>query len=436
MEMQFKNEIKKLADIVVWADNLITAAGFDVEKYKNDAASAYCHVKAHELWKIKTVVLEAIDRHTAYTNALNKDIADKAAKIDLLEKEIEGRKEGYVALKTQMDVALANKDEKAKELINISTKEISELKKELADCKVKIRHQKENLDGINKTLGIRTKENERLIAVKNNQEKEIEAHEAENARLSEKIKNMHDTITELTHDIDNYKSWNADLHRDIKSEINGKNDLVDAYEKKYDEFEKKIAELEKQNNYLTKELEETCRTKEADLKNHNKRDMTLVDELAKKNDEIKELKGSIEYYKNQERIRTDQLRATESKVEELHGSINRLTLNCRAKNTEIARLAKEHSDIRHKLAKRTAELEFNGEDDHGRAGFKKYIEWLIEEEERAVPERFKERLNEEITTIFEKKEETEVKGVGRTSSGRYPWGAKVNDIPCGEDSIE
>lgn len=59
------------------------------------------------------------------------------------------------------------------------------------------------------------------------------------------------------------------------------------------------------------------------------------------------------------------------------------------------------------------------EDDHGRAGFKKYIEWLIEEEERAVPERFKARLNEEITEIFEKEEETEVK-----------------DIPCGEDSIE
>lgn len=258
---------------------------------------------------------ELIERHNVYTSALNKDIADKAAKIDLLEKEIEGRKEGYTALKELMDtkyisieehnnicedfkkkiVKLEKESEKWQDLAKMNRdticnqydvcedfkKKVAELEKELADCKVKIRHQKENLDGINKTLEIRTKENESLIKVRNNLNKEIEAHESENARLSEKIMNLKGTITELSHEIDDYKSWNASLHKDIK------------------------------------------------------------------------------------------------------------------------------------------ELKKEKEDDYGKSGFKRYIEYLIEEEERAVPERFKERLNKEITAIFTKEEETEVK-----------------DIPCGEDAIE
>lgn len=320
-----KNEIKKLADIVVWTDGIIRDAGYNEEKYKSDGSTAYCHVKAHELWRIRDVVLESMERHAVYTNALNKDIADKAAKIELLEKEIEGRKEGYIALKVRMDTQYISIDDH-NDVCKAYEKKVAELKKEsekwqdlakmnrdticnqydvcedfkkkIADLEEKVKHQRENLDGINKTLEIRTKENESLIKVRNNLNKEIEAHESENARLSEKIMKLHGTITELSHDIDDYKSWNASLHKDIK------------------------------------------------------------------------------------------------------------------------------------------ELKKNKEDDHGRSGFKRYIEHLIEEEERAVPERFKERLNQEITAIFTKEEETEVKGNGRTSSGRYPWGAKVNDIPCGEDAIE
>ena len=291
MEMQFKNEIKKLADIVVWADNWIEElkSGLTEEEFEEDA-------EVKEFEAVKTVVLESMERHAVYTNALNKDIADKAAKIDLLEKEIEGRKEGYTALKEFMDTKYISIDEHNKickeveDTIEYYEDEIKSLndeverrrnrylkdsefiiniKKELEDWKEreriksnmlrdakakiteleeKVKHQRENLDGINKTLEIRTKENESLIAVKNNQDREIEAHESENARLSEKITSLKDTITELSHEIDNYKSWNEDLHRDIKSEINGKNDLVDAYEKKYDEFEKKIAELKKERD--------------------------------------------------------------------------------------------------------------------------------------------------------------------------------------------
>lgn len=297
-------EIKKLADIIEWADSwiegikpvLINLGEFETDK------------DVKQLEAVKRVVSEAIERHQVYTNALNKDLADKAAKIDLLEKEIEGRKEGYVALKELMDtkyisieehnnicedfkkkiVELKKESEKWQDLAKMNRDTIcdqydvcEDFKKKIVELEEKVKRQKENLDGINKTLEIRTKENESLVKVRNNLNKEIEAHESENARLTERIMELKGTISELAHEIDNYKSWNASLHKDIK------------------------------------------------------------------------------------------------------------------------------------------ELKKNKEDDYGKSGFKRYIEHLIEEEERAVPDRFKERLNEEITAIFTKEEETE-----------------VNDIPCGEDAIE
>lgn len=307
MEMQFKNEIKKLADVVVWADNWINnmKVGLTDEEFAEDE-----EVRAFET--VKKVVLESMERHAVYTTALNKDIADKAAKIDLLEKEIEGRKEGYIALKVRMDTKyisiddhndvckayekkvaeLEKESEKWQDLAKMNRdticdqynvceefkKKITELENEIEGRKKtiklldeKVERQRENLNALNKTLEIRTKENERLIAVKNNQYKEIEAHESENARLSEKI-----------------------------------------------------IELKKEKSYLKKELNETCTCKELDLKGHNRREMALVNDLADKNDEIKKLEESIDYYKNQERIRTDQLRATERKVDELWGLVNEL----------------------------------------------------------------------------------------------------------------
>lgn len=324
--MEKNLEFNKLADIVTWADGIIRDAGYNEEKYKSDGSTAYCHVKAHELWRIRDVALESIERHSVYTNALNNDIAEKAAKIDLLEKEIEGRKEGYIALKKRMDTdyitidehnniceefknkieKLNKESEKWQDLAKMNRDTIcnqydvcEDFKKKIADLEEKVKHQRENLDGINKTLEIRTKENESLVKVRNNLNKEIEAHESENARLSGKITSLKGTITELSHEIDDYKSWNASLHKDIK-------------------------ELKDENSYLKKELNETCTTKELDLKGHNRREMALVNELADKNDEIKKLKESIDYYKNQERIRTDQLRATERKVDELWGLVNEL----------------------------------------------------------------------------------------------------------------
>ena len=369
-------EINKLEDVVVWFDYWIAETKLDLteEEMEDDET-----IKEFET--IKKVILESIDRH--------------------------------------VDLAKMNRD------IIVNQYEVCEdFKKKIAELEEKVKHQKENLDGINKTLEIRAKENERLIAVKNNQQREIEAHESENARLSEKIIELKRTI-EKCKDYDNslidslrinnddlkeqisklreeqktlvaicnkYKKENGDYAvrvNKLKKELEDFNDLKTNNAKRRNEIielKDKIQELEKQNKYLTKELNQTCTTKELDLKGHNRREMALVNELADKNDEIKKLKESIEEWKNQERIRTNQLRATESKVTELRKEIEKFT---------------------------------KGENDHGRAGFKRYIEHLIEEEERAVPERFKARLNEEITAIFTKEEETE-----------------VNDIPCGEDAIE
>lgn len=124
-------------------------------------------------------IADLIVRHKVYTDALKNDIASKDAKIEKLEKEIEGRKECYTALKELMDTKCISTEEHN----NIC----EEFKNKIAELEKKVKHQKENLDGINKTLEIRTKENESLITVRNNLNKEIEAHESENARLSEKI---------------------------------------------------------------------------------------------------------------------------------------------------------------------------------------------------------------------------------------------------------
>ena len=415
---------------------------------------------------------ELTERHKVYTNALNKDIADKAAKIDLLEKEIEGRKEGYIALKVRMDtkyisiddhndvckayekkvVELKKEIEKWQDLAKINgdtirnqydvcedfKKKITELENEIEGRKKtiklldeKVERQRENLNALNKTLEIRTKENERLIAVKNNQDKEIEAHESENARLSEKIIELkkerdnqmarvsdlrmeldcvkaskekheeaaHDKVVEDLRESFNYwrtkclatQEENEKLKRTIEKCKDYDTSLMDSLRINNDDLKEQVSKLKK-------ELDETYKAWNTDSENHQKREMTLVDEIAKKN-------RDIEYYKNQERIRTDRREHWRRSYFNIRYSLNKL---------------KDESK----------------EDDHGRKGFKEYIEWLVKEEEEKFKESWKARLNEELEAIFKEEEETEVKSNGRTSSGRYPWGAKVNDIPCGEDAIE
>lgn len=395
---------------------------------------------------------ELVARHKIYTNALNNDIVDKDAKIELLEKELEGRKEGYTALKERMDTKyisiedhnkicthmeqesdrvigerdakiekLEKEIEKWKDLANMNRDTIcdqygvcEEFKKKIAELEEKVKRQKENLDGINKTLEIRNKENESLIQVRNNQTREIEAHEAENARLSEKIAGL--------------KKENSDYAIRV--------------------------------NNLTEELEKTYAEKEADLKNHNRRDMNLVDELAGKNDKIKSLVEEIEYYKNQERIRTDQLRATESKVEQLHKELedykdrdenakdlindntkeikelkdenSYLKKECKNKNDIIRKAyfryvdeaCKSREEIRNECYEKLTK------DDTGYTGFKQYTLRALEKEEGNEKEA-KKFLSNTISIIFYNKKAEEERKEEAKKELNEAFG-----VPCGEDSIE
>ena len=398
MEMQFKNEIKKLADIVVWADNWIEElkSGLTEEEFEEDA-------EVKEFEAVKKAVLDSMERHTVYTNALNKDIADKAAKIDLLEKEIEGHKEGYTALKELMDTKYISIEEhnnickKAEDTIQYYEDEIKSLndevgrrrnaylkdsefivniKKELEDWKErertksnmlrdaeakiaeleeKVKHQRENLNAINKTLEIKTKENERLIAVKNNKDREIEAHESENARLSEKI-----------------------------------------------------AELKRQNEYLKKELDESYKAWDKDSKNHQKRDMTLVDELGKKNDEIKKLKEENSYLKKESKNKNDIIRKA---------YVRYVDEACKGREEIMNEIMNECYE---KLTK----------DDTGYTGFKQYTLRALEAEE-GNEKKTKEFLCDSAEIIFYNKRAEEKRKEETKKELNEAFG-----IPCGSDAIE
>lgn len=424
-------EIMKLTDVVVWAENQIEEMRIDlVPSLGEDEFEELEQVKEFEA--VKKVVNEAIKRHAVYTQALKNDFANKAAEVKKLEKEIEGRKKAF-----------------------------NDLREEMAN---------------------------RYIA--------IETH----------------------------------------------NDICKTYENEIEKLEKRIEELketmmvEEYNhtakvNNLMNELEKTCKEKEIDLKNHNKRDMNLVDELAKKNDEIKDLKEEIEElkkknfddFKRRDASMTAQTKCIcelEKKIknqkENLDGinktleirtkengdyfvRVNNLTKEIEAHEEEnkrltekivrlkeeIERLKVENKNIRNEIEKLT------NEGDDGREGFERYIKYIISEEEGKFKEELNKRFSEEVSKISIKrteeelakaklnekfgvggvvdefKEESEVNGVGRTSSGRYPWVAKIircekpdnfhcvygddcpveaaekckfakeeNNIPCGEDAIE
>lgn len=377
-------EIKKLSDVVVWADNAIMEMRMDFPDVTEEEFEGLPAVKIFE--SVKEVVNNAIKRHAVYTEALKNDYAHKEKEVKELMKEIEGRKECYTALKELMDTKYIS-IEKHNNICNTYEKKVAELKKELEGYKDRDENAKE------------------LI---NNNAKEIN-----------KLNLFLRTQEDLT--------------------IHWKNKYVEA-QKEIDEWESDtserdaVEELEKQVKYLEKELKKTCTCKELDLKGHQSRETALVNTLADKNDLIKNLVQEIDYYKNQERIRTDQLRATESKVDQLS---------------------------REKEEK---------EDDHGKSGFTEYIRYIIAEEEGKFKAELNKRFSEEVSKISQKRTEEElakVKGVGRTSSGRYPWGAKTirctkpnsfhciygddcpveaaekckfakeeNNIPCGEDAIE
>lgn len=90
--------------------------------------------------------------------------------------------------------------------------------------------------------------------------------------------------------------WNNRID-DIKKSIEGLQGLFNARGECIQRLSKQVEELESCKGNLLIELQKESESKAADLKNHQARDMALVDELAKKNEEIKRLKTEIEEYK-------------------------------------------------------------------------------------------------------------------------------------------
>lgn len=367
-------EIKKLEDVVAWFDNWIEETKLDLteEDMKDDTT-----IKEFET--IKKVILESIERHKVYTNALNNDLSDKAAKIELMQKELDGRKAGYAALKARFDHMTALEESwhaNAQELVETcksKNEEINKLRKEsekwqdLAKMnRDTICNQYDVCEEFKKKIAELEEENEKLKVDLIHEREKNEKLAKDHAELENDMRKYTTDIISQSGTIWNLKKELYDTKETLDETIKNCIPLT-AYEIAVNDLKEEIKKLEEENK---------------DLKI---RDDELTKQVANKLSDIDSLRKYITHWKNQERIRTDQLRATESKVEELWEEIEKL----------------------------------KREDDHGRKGFKRYIEWLVKEEEAKYKESWKVRLNEELEAIFKEEEE-----------------AEVNDIPCGEDAIE
>lgn len=89
--------------------------------------------------------------------------------------------------------------------------------------------------------------------------------------------------------------WNSRVE-DIKDNIEKLHFLFNARGECIQRLSEEVEELKSCKETLLEELRKESETKTADLKNHQTREMTLVDELAQKNEEIKRLKVEIEEY--------------------------------------------------------------------------------------------------------------------------------------------
>ena len=136
-----------------------------------------------------------------------------------------------------------------------------------------------------------------------------------------------------------------DRFQNLIKNAEGMKELFDCRGEYIERLEKEMDELKTCKENLMKELERTCKTKELDLKNHNKREMALVDELAEKNEKIKGLEEKVNYLENQLRIRNNMLKATESKVEELYGRLEEKDKVLDAVSTAWFELEQTHVEI-------------------------------------------------------------------------------------------
>ena len=176
-----------------------------------------------------------------------------------------------------------------------------------------------------------------------------------------------------------------DRFQNLIKNAEGMKELFDCREEYIKRLEKEMDELKTCKENLMSELERTCKTKELDLKNHNKREMALVDELAEKNEKIKGLEEKVRYFENQLRIRNNTLKATESKVEELYERLEEKDKVLDAASTAWFELEQTHIEITEPLklamragayAIRNSKLCSVGEFVHGNIHGSETISWL------------------------------------------------------------
>lgn len=140
-----------------------------------------------------------------------------------------------------------------------------------------------------------------------------------------------------------------DRFQNLIKNAEGIKELFDCREEYIERLEKEMDELKTCKENLMDELERTCKTKELDLKNHNKREMALVDELAEKNEKIKGLEEKVRYLENQLRIRNNTLKVTESKVEELYERLEEKDKVLDAVSTAWFELERTHVELTDQL---------------------------------------------------------------------------------------
>lgn len=172
-----------------------------------------------------------------------------------------------------------------------------------------------------------------------------------------------------------------DRFQNLIKNAEGMKELFDCREEYIERLEKEMDELKTCKENLMKELNKETASKALDLKNHQTREVTLVDELAEKNKKIKGLEEKVNYLENQLRIRNNMLKATESKVVELYGRLEEKDKVLDAVSTAWFELEQTHVEIKEplKLAMRAGAYAIRNNKKYQSGWFKSgddEIQWL------------------------------------------------------------
>ena len=172
-----------------------------------------------------------------------------------------------------------------------------------------------------------------------------------------------------------------DRFQNLIKNAEGIKELFDCRDEYIERLEKEMDELKTCKENLMKELNKETAFKALDLKNHQTREMALVDELAEKNEKIKGFEEKVNYLENQLRIRNNMLKATESKVVELYGRLEEKDKVLDAVSTAWFELEQTHVEIKEplKLAMRAGAYAIRNNKKYQSGWFKSgddEIQWL------------------------------------------------------------